>query len=99
MSNYSNLHSLKMNIQYHGCSEISRVVFWTLLEFFWGEAAIQLPQPMPLEAPPARPAHPVAPDAAATVPPVTAPVAAAATPPPVAPEPVMEMPLPKRLGW
>eukprot|EP00434_Breviolum_minutum_P012536 symbB.v1.2.011046.t1/scaffold734.1/size167996/5 len=48
-------------------------------------------------APPARPAHPVAPDAAATVPPVTPPVAAAATPPPMAPEPVMEMPLPKKV--
>ena len=68
------------------------------LRFFWGEAAIQLPQLVPLEAPPARPAHPVVPDAAATVRPVTPPVAAAATGPPVAPEAVLEMPLPKRLG-
>ena len=86
----------------HGCSAIARVVFWTLLEFCLGEEAATISNYLsqcPLEAPPARPAHPVAPDAAATVPPVTPPVAAAATPPPMAPEPVMEMPLPKRLGW
>ena len=61
--------------------------------------AVQVPQPVPLEAPPARPAHPVAPDAGgSTVAPVTPPVAAATTPAPVAPEPVLEMPLPKCLG-